>query len=78
MTDTEKLSSMIDRSGYKKSYIAKTLGITRAALYKKLSNHSEFKASEINELCKILGITSLKEKESIFFAEQVAKTATQN
>ena len=76
MTDTEKLETRIKASGFKKSYIAKVLGISRAALSQKVSNASEFKGSEINALCKLLGITSLEEKESIFFAEKVAIPAT--
>ena len=76
MTDTEKLEIRIAASGLKKSYIAKALGISRAALAKIVSNANEFKGSEINALCKLLGITSLEEKESIFFAEKVAVLAT--
>lgn len=72
MTDTDKLNQKIEMSGYKKNYLAKVLGITPAALYQKIANRREFKASEINMLCKILGITSLTEKEAIFFASKVA------
>ncbi len=72
MTDTDKLNRKIEMSGYKKNYLAKELGITPAALYQKIANRREFKASEINILCKILGITSLTEKEAIFFAREVA------
>ena len=72
MTNTEKLRGRIELSGFKRSYIAKTLGITTAALAQKVANKREFKASEIDALCKLLGITDLKEKEDIFFAEKVA------
>lgn len=72
MTDTEKLRRRIDMAGLKRSYIAKVLGISTAALAQKIGNRREFKASEIDALCKLLGITSLKEKEAIFFAEKVA------
>lgn len=76
MTDTAKLQARIASAGFKKSYIANALGISTAALAQKVSNRREFKASEIDALCKLLGITSLKEKESIFFAEKVAVLAT--
>lgn len=68
MTDTAKLAKRIEASGYKKSYIAKTLGITTHALSMKVRNLSEFKASEIDTICRLLGITDAGEKEAIFFA----------
>lgn len=76
MTDTEKLRARIAKSGFKRSHIAAALGISTAALAQKIDNRREFKASEIDTLCKLLNITSLKEKESIFFAEKVAILAT--
>lgn len=76
MTDTEKLRARIALSGFKRSHIAGALGISTAALAQKIDNRREFKASEIDTLCKLLSITSLKEKEAIFFAEKVAISAT--
>nr|DAJ49448.1 MAG TPA: hypothetical protein [Caudoviricetes sp.]DAJ71212.1 MAG TPA: hypothetical protein [Caudoviricetes sp.]DAN51733.1 MAG TPA: hypothetical protein [Caudoviricetes sp.]DAR10449.1 MAG TPA: hypothetical protein [Caudoviricetes sp.] len=35
----------------------------------KISNKSEFKAEEIQKLCTILSINSLREKENIFFKQ---------
>lgn len=72
MTNTEKLRKRIDMSGLKINYIAKELGITRATLAQKIANRREFKASEIAALCNLLGITTAKEKEAIFFADRVA------
>lgn len=69
MTNSQKLREKIETSGFKRSYIAKALGITPAALYQKIANRREFKASEIDILCRVLGITSLREKEEIFFAD---------
>lgn len=69
MTNTRLLEEKISKSGYKKSYIAKAIGLKSAyGLAKKIRNESEFKAKEINALCELLGITSLEEKERIFFA----------
>lgn len=73
MTDTERLNEIINKSGYKKKYIAEQLGITRFGLDKKITNVTEFKASEINILCNLLQIKTLVEKERIFFAKAVDK-----
>lgn len=70
MTNTELLEKRINESGYKKSYIAKAIGLKSAyGLAKKIRNENEFKAKEINALCELLGIDSLDEKERIFFAK---------
>jgi transcriptional regulator with XRE-family HTH domain len=68
MTNTEKLNRRIEASGLKKSYIAKALGMAVSTLSRKISNKMDFKASEIDALCKLLGIESPEEKEAIFFA----------
>lgn len=72
MTNTKLLEEAIKNSGYKKSYIAKAIGLKSAfGLAKKIKNENEFKASEINALCKLLKIDSVEEKERIFFANEV-------
>lgn len=69
MTNTELLEEKIAESGYKKSYIAKAIGLKSVyGLTKKIRNENEFKAKEINALCDLLNIDSLDEKERIFFA----------
>ena len=69
MTNTELLEAKIKDSGYKRSYIAKAIGLKSAyGLAKKIKNETEFKTSEINALCELLKISSLEEKEQIFFA----------
>lgn len=67
MTNTSLLMQYIEKSGYKMSFIAKQLGITAYGFSLKLNNKSEFKASEISILCKLLKI-SAKDREAIFFA----------
>ena len=69
MTDSAKLREIILNSGIKYKTIAEKLGISSYALQLKIDNKNEFKSSEIKVLCEILGITSLKMKESIFFAD---------
>lgn len=68
MTNTKLLNEAIERSGFKRSYIAKALGLSAYGLAKKINNESEFKASEINALCDLLKIKVPEEKEAIFFA----------
>lgn len=67
MTNTSLLEQYIEKSGYKKSFIAEQLGITSYGLTLKINNKSEFKASEITILCKLLKIGA-KDREAIFFA----------
>lgn len=68
MTNTALLEEYIDKSGYKKSYIAEQLGLTAYGFTLKVNNKSEFKASEMTILCKLLKIKT-KDKEAIFFAQ---------
>lgn len=72
MTNTELLEEKIKESGYKKSYIAKAIGLKSAfGLSKKIKNETEFKASEIERMCEVLKIETLEEKNEIFFANKV-------
>ena len=71
MTDTDKLREIIAKSGLKLEYLARECEITRQALSNKITNRSLFTAKEIAALCEALKITSLEEKEQIFFAKQV-------
>jgi hypothetical protein len=68
MTNTTLLEKYINESGYKRSYIAKCLGITSYALARKISNKSEFWGSEIDILCKLLNI-DVENRMAIFFAQ---------
>lgn len=70
MTNTALLDEYIKKSGYKKDYICDAIGITRPAFLKKRTNKAEFKASEIETLCKLLNISVGKRME-IFFATKV-------
>lgn len=71
MVDSKLLNQKIEDSGLKKSYIATQIGVTRAGFYNKLNNRSEFTTGEVSTLCKLLSITKLSEKESIFFVTEV-------
>ena len=67
MADTALLEKYIAQSGYKKTYIAQTMGISRCTLNNKINNVTEFKASEIDALCRIIGLDDPQTKEEIFF-----------
>ena len=69
MTNTKKLEKYIQRSGLKKSYIAKVLGIDPKTLKNKITGTTEFKESEMDAMWKLLGITDPAEKIAIFFAQ---------
>lgn len=67
MTNTALLEERIAKSGYKKSYLADKIGKSAYALALKINNKTEFKASEIDILCELLGIDVI-ERMAIFFA----------
>lgn len=68
MTNTDLLNDKIGKSGLKIGFIADFVGISRQLLWKKINNHAPFNQYEIEKMCDVLRITSLREKESIFFA----------
>lgn len=69
MTNTEMLRELIAKSGLKLEYLAGKCDITRQALSNKISNRNFFTAKEIEILCRELKVSSLTEKERIFFAK---------
>ena len=68
MTNTELLEAKIAQSGLKKTFLAEKVGLSPAGFRNCCINKAEFKASQIQILCDELKITSLKERQSIFFA----------
>lgn len=67
MTDIDALEARISDSGLKIGYIIEKLGLSRQGFNNKITGKTEFTISEVAILCDILDITSLKEKERIFF-----------
>ena len=67
LTDSDALKSLIKSRGLKLKFVADHLGLTSYGFALKLNNKQEFKTSEVAELCELLEIKSLKEKESLFF-----------
>ena len=76
MTNTALLEEKIAKSGLKKSYIAKAMGLSSYGLALKIQNVHEFKASEIEKMCILLGVDDLKERCAIFFAAKVDLKST--
>lgn len=64
------LNRVIMESGMKIAFVAKKVGITREGFYKKINNETEFKASEIITIQKLLNLSN-EERDKIFFAQKV-------
>ena len=69
MTNKELLEKAIKAKGLKKTFLASQIGLSPAGFCNCLNNRAEFKASQINALCDLLGIVDLADKEAIFFAD---------
>ena len=68
MTNTSLLEDYIKKSGYKRGFIARQIGLKSTyGFSRKVNNESEFTATEIGILCNLLNI-SAKDKDAIFFA----------
>lgn len=75
MTNSVMLKEAIDKSGLKRSAIAKRANMTRTSLLSKQNNNSQFTDEEIVALCDILGLSN-KQLLEIFFPERVKKIST--
>ncbi len=73
MVDTLLLEEAIRASGKRKSYLADKVGCTLQSFRMRCTNKYDFKSTDIDILCRELGITKLTEKERIFFAHSVDK-----
>ena len=69
MNNTALLKKKIEESGKKRKHLAEKVGLSYPGFYNCVTNKAEFKSSQIDILCEELNITSLKEKEAIFFAK---------
>ena len=67
MVDTELLEQKIIESGKKIGYLAEKLGISRQYFRMNCKNNADFTNRETDILCDELSITTLTEKEKIFF-----------
>ena len=69
VTNTSMLKDIIEKSGLKIGFIADFMGVSRQLLWKKINNQTPFNQYEIDSLCEVLRITSLRTKEAVFFAK---------
>jgi len=76
LTNTKLLKCAMLMAGYSIAEMARKMGLSYYGFYKKLTNKSSFKSTEITKATEILGI-SAKQRDEIFFAENVAKTDTE-
>lgn len=71
MVNTQYLEELIEESGKKKSFLADKCGISIQTLRRKSRNEGRFDSDEIEVLCRELGVKSLRDKERLFFAQNV-------
>lgn len=70
LTNADLLKKKIKESGLKLGFIADKLGVSRPTLRTRIEGESDFRVYEIVLLCELLNITSLQEKNDIFFAKK--------
>ena len=69
MTNKNLILAKMTEKGIRREDAAERLGISLNAFNMKLSNETEFKASEIQALSRMLGIS--RQKDKYFFADLV-------
>lgn len=62
----EKLNNVIEDSGLKRSYIAKSIGVSSKVFHDRTHGVSQWKGNEIAAFCNLLGIKK-KQRDEIFF-----------
>ena len=65
MTDTSALRTKIDESGMSIEAFSKKAEMLRETLYNRLNGKGEFKASEIQNITRVLNLTR-EERDNIF------------
>lgn len=75
MTDALELDYAIRKAGFNRPRVARVLGISMMALFNKIHNRTEFKASEIATLKQVLNLSN-EQRDKIFFAHNVDSKST--
>jgi len=71
MTDSALLENIIESKGIKYYFLAEKIKMSYQSLRNKIDNKHEFKQSEIENICEVLGISGdLQLKNDIFFAKK--------
>lgn len=68
LTNTNLIKARIIEKGLNQVEVSRRIGISYQSLNNKINNKTEFTATEILKLCRILDISS--EKDAYFFAAQ--------
>lgn len=71
MTNTLLLNFAIKRAGLTQKEVSRRLKLSDMGFYRKATNLTEFKASEIAALYDLLKLSSYEEQQRIFFADDV-------
>ena len=66
MVNTEGLITAIRESGLKFGFIAEKVGCSENSLRNKIYGRTEFTVHEADRFCEVVGITSLRRKQSLF------------
>jgi hypothetical protein len=69
MFDKNKFKEVVDRSGYKGTFIAKELGMSYALYLQKSNGYSQWKADEIMSISETLRLRK-QERDAIFFCKR--------
>lgn len=75
MTDEIELDYAIKKAGLDRAKVAKEFQLSATALFNKIHNKTEFKASEIVALKKMLHLSD-RQRDKIFFAIHVDGKST--
>lgn len=75
MTDEIELDYAIKKAGLNRAEVARGLQISATALFNKIHNKTEFKASEIVALKKMLHLSD-RQRDKIFFAAFADRKST--
>lgn len=75
--DLPTLKSYIEHSGYKTTYIAQFMGISRPSLFNKMHGRTDFTIMEVYKLSQLLGLSN-DDIINIFFKGNVNKTPIVN
>lgn len=75
MTDSLELDYAIKKAGLDRQKVAGLLGVSQMAFFNKIHNRTEFKASEIVALKKLLNLSN-EQRDRIFFAKGVDNKST--
>jgi DNA-binding phage protein len=66
MVVTDALLEAVKENGMTLNGVAKKMGMSYMSLYRKSRNVSPFRISEVEMLCKVLGLSTKAKREKIF------------